>query len=653
MNIVCIIDVASREVTLRDQYRIAAYDHNVDVIQFSLEPVEDFAFDLSSIKIAAQGPNKARHDYAVDPSTVQIEEETGYITFDWPIPAGVTEMPIGSGFKYGDKGQLIFAVCAEIISGSTLSKAWHSDDGIITVVAHLEPESGGGEDPEEEATNAQKIGQLQTDVAVINTQVGALANGSPTPVATVAEMTDESAVYLYTGSESGYTAGNWYYYDGTEWTSGGAYGGATTSTTFNQHGVPADDFAVGEALADKADADDVDALDTRVTAVEGDVSDLITDLGDLNSLVTTDKTSIVNAINEAASTGNGLDEEAQELLMDILRNAIYASDQSENIDALEYNLSGGLQKYNITYNLINSSSSNTKTRISESKSYTTTITAQSGYSLLSVTVTMGGTDITSTAYSNGVVTIAEVTGDIVISATSDEAMTLLRSVNLANGAYIDTEYVPASLDDQIIIGVMLMGDVTPEKPFAGVTRLPSSTIAAEEYTEYVWQTGSSAARISAKVGAYKNPSIVITTLLTVNGNYEPYDEITSVPFYFSIKNGEQKLRANMDLTESLVTNNFNIVDTTQAYTSTAAMPIDSIYLGAVHDAGSKTTPNQYTAGVKFYGFRVYDANGDLAVDMKPAIRGSSIGMYDMARGKFYTATNGTVGTDITYDEVSA
>ena len=101
-----------------------------------------------------------------------------------------------------------------------------------------------------------------------NNIIGALANGSPTPVATVAEMTDESAVYLYTGSETGYTAGNWYYYDGSAWTSGGTYGGAVTSTTFNQHGVPADDFAVGEALADKADADDVTALDTRVTALE-------------------------------------------------------------------------------------------------------------------------------------------------------------------------------------------------------------------------------------------------------------------------------------------------------------------------------------------------------------------------------------------------
>lgn len=101
-------------------------------------------------------------------------------------------------------------------------------------------------------------------IAELQTRISQLANGSPTPVATVAEMTDESAVYLYTGSESGYTAGNWYFWNGSAWISGGVYGGAVTSTTFNQHGVPADDFAVGEALADKADADDVTALETAV-----------------------------------------------------------------------------------------------------------------------------------------------------------------------------------------------------------------------------------------------------------------------------------------------------------------------------------------------------------------------------------------------------
>lgn len=54
----------------------------------------------------------------------------------------------------------------------------------------------------------------------------------------------------------------------------GEYGGtAVTSTTFDKHGVPADDFAVGQALAGKADADDVTAL-TTVVAGKADADDV-------------------------------------------------------------------------------------------------------------------------------------------------------------------------------------------------------------------------------------------------------------------------------------------------------------------------------------------------------------------------------------------
>jgi lysophospholipase L1-like esterase len=289
MTILCTIDLLTREVFLPADQCIAAYDHNVDVIRFQAEPIEDFSLDTSSIKIAAQGPNKARHDYAVDPSTVQIEEETGYITFDWPIPAGVTEMPLDV-FKYGDKGQLIFAVCAEIISGDTVSKAWHSDDGIITVVAHLEPESGGGEDPEEEATNAQKIAQLQTATAILQREISGIASGTPPTADSTSEMDpDESTVYINT------TDGNWYYWNGSAWQIGGVYGGAVTDTTLSISGAAADAKAVGDALADftievddtlseqgkaadakavgdalagKADSADVESLDDRVTAIE-------------------------------------------------------------------------------------------------------------------------------------------------------------------------------------------------------------------------------------------------------------------------------------------------------------------------------------------------------------------------------------------------
>ena len=47
--------------------------------------------------------------------------------------------------------------------------------------------------------------------------------GSPLVANTAADMTDEGRIYVYTGSEAGYVTGDWYYYDGATWVSGGVY----------------------------------------------------------------------------------------------------------------------------------------------------------------------------------------------------------------------------------------------------------------------------------------------------------------------------------------------------------------------------------------------------------------------------------------------
>jgi lysophospholipase L1-like esterase len=76
--------------------------------------------------------------------------------------------------------------------------------------------------------------------------------GSPLVAATASAMTDTSRVYVYTGSESGYTNGNWYYYNGSSWTSGGVYNAVAvqTDTTLTLSGVPADAKATGDRFSD-------------------------------------------------------------------------------------------------------------------------------------------------------------------------------------------------------------------------------------------------------------------------------------------------------------------------------------------------------------------------------------------------------------------
>lgn len=62
----------------------------------------------------------------------------------------------------------------------------------------------------------------------INTLQGSV--GSPLVAATAAAMTDKTKIYVYTGSESGKTAGHWYYWNGSAWTDGGVYNATAINT---------------------------------------------------------------------------------------------------------------------------------------------------------------------------------------------------------------------------------------------------------------------------------------------------------------------------------------------------------------------------------------------------------------------------------------
>ena len=74
--------------------------------------------------------------------------------------------------------------------------------------------------------------------------------GAPYIATTVAGMTDKTRVYVYQGSEPGYTSGNWYYWNGSAWTSGGTYNSATVNTdkTLTQSDKPADSAVVGKEI---------------------------------------------------------------------------------------------------------------------------------------------------------------------------------------------------------------------------------------------------------------------------------------------------------------------------------------------------------------------------------------------------------------------
>jgi len=110
--------------------------------------------------------------------------------------------------------------------------------------------------------------------------------------------------------------------------------------------------------------------------------------------------------------------------------------------------------HSITNTLTNVTTSNDAVAAEDGTAYSATITAADGYTMSSVTVAMGGTDITSTAYNSdtGVVSIAAVTGDVVITAKATKVVSYHNLVLTA----IDSNGASAPYTD----GQMLKSDGT-------------------------------------------------------------------------------------------------------------------------------------------------------------------------------------------------
>lgn len=170
-------------------------------------------------------------------------------------------------------------------------------------------------------------------------------------------------------------------------------------------------------------------------------------VGQLVKISSVDEDGVVTGVEAAGSqNANGLTTTAQALLITILRAANYDTDQSANITALEAALasSGGAgdssggdteaATYTVTNNLSNVTSSNSATVTAENAAYSATLTAADGYVLSTVVVSMGGVDVTDTVYNNGYITIAQVTGNVVITATATASTA--QTEELTNIVYI-------------------------------------------------------------------------------------------------------------------------------------------------------------------------------------------------------------------------
>lgn len=193
------------------------------------------------------------------------------------------------------------------------------------------------------------------------------AVGSPLTAITASAMIDTNKIYVYVGSETGYTNGNWYYWNGSAWTSGGVYNAVAinmdstptqgsnnpvssggvynalhdTDTTLTQSGQAADAKAVGDKIDDLIDdlSETLEAEDEKVRTNlgilhSGIFNDAIRHFLEIvlrKSIYTEDITTIIDYLVGAINGVDGVSKNGDTL---IIRYSI--NDPSQQNDVLSF-----------------------------------------------------------------------------------------------------------------------------------------------------------------------------------------------------------------------------------------------------------------------------------------------------------------------------
>lgn len=112
----------------------------------------------------------------------------------------------------------------------------------------------GAEEAAADALSAKNEAEAEKNAAAASAAAAALSAATAQVqagmaykiAATAAAMTDRTIGYVYTGSETGYVNGGWYYWDGSAWT----LGGQATDPTLSVAGAPADAKVTGTEIGD-------------------------------------------------------------------------------------------------------------------------------------------------------------------------------------------------------------------------------------------------------------------------------------------------------------------------------------------------------------------------------------------------------------------
>lgn len=151
------------------------------------------------------------------------------------------------------------------------------------------------------------------------------------------------------------------------------------------------------------------------------------------------------------------------------------------------------ETFSITQSLTNVTSNYSDTTIEEGTALEAVLTAGSGYEIGTVSVTMGGTDITSSAWNSEAskVAIASVTGDVVITATGTPVVTTHSiTQNLTN---VTSDLSDTTVED----GGSIEATLTAE---SGTISEVTVTMGGTDISSTAWDSGTSKVSIASVTG---------------------------------------------------------------------------------------------------------------------------------------------------------
>lgn len=284
------VDSKTRQIVFIENKDVVAGisgDYNVDGVIFMLPENEDYFefLNASVIRVIFFTPDGASHNQ------VLISRDEVYGMPKWTFDNNILSLDHAAYIKF-------FIVLTKTNLSGQILKSWNSIPNSLLFLKNRDYDN-----QEEQAamdTEIDRLAGLVTELTSKAASIGdverlleTITGSSPQGAATVSDLANADPTKLYLVAADGRI----YYYLNNQWNPGPVYGSYSLDSTLTQSGQAADAKAVGD----------------RIGAVEEDLEDIKEDL----------------------STRKGISDTAISLLISVLRNAYYGTDQSAAITDLE------------------------------------------------------------------------------------------------------------------------------------------------------------------------------------------------------------------------------------------------------------------------------------------------------------------------------